>query len=58
MGRKTSKRCCIYHKTRRFGESDSEESDSDVEVARKQEEELEDGDHIKAKPKNFQRFHA
>ena len=24
----------------------------------KQEEELENGDHIKAKPKNFQRFHA
>ena len=29
LGRKSSKKCCIYHKPRRFGESSSEESDSD-----------------------------
>ncbi|KAF9643766.1 hypothetical protein BDM02DRAFT_1321104 [Thelephora ganbajun] len=29
MGKKSSKICCIYHKTRNFGESSSEESSSD-----------------------------
>lgn len=28
LGRKSSKICCIYHKPRAFGESDSDESDS------------------------------
>ena len=27
--------CCIFHKKKRFGESDSDESDSDVEEAKK-----------------------
>uniref|UniRef100_A0A7S1UFI5 Protein phosphatase inhibitor n=1 Tax=Phaeomonas parva TaxID=124430 RepID=A0A7S1UFI5_9STRA len=31
MNKKSSKRCCIFHKQRRFGESDSDESDSDFE---------------------------
>ena len=31
MGRKKSKRCCIYHKPRKFGESDSDESSSDMD---------------------------
>ena len=30
-GRKSSKKCCIYHKPRRFGESSSETSSSDEE---------------------------
>ncbi|KAG5185445.1 phosphatase inhibitor-domain-containing protein [Tribonema minus] len=30
-GRKSSKRCCIFHKQRKFGESDSEESSSDLD---------------------------
>jgi len=29
MGRKSSKRCCIFHKTRAFGESSTESSDDD-----------------------------
>jgi Protein phosphatase inhibitor len=29
-GRKSSKRCCIFHKQRGFGESDSDESSSDM----------------------------
>jgi hypothetical protein len=28
--------CCIFHKTKKFGESDSDESDSDTEVAKQQ----------------------
>lgn len=51
MGKKSSKRCCIYHKTKKFGESDSDESDSDVEEAAKQ-------DNAPGKVKNYQRFHA
>lgn len=31
LGRKSSKKCCIFHKAKAFGESDSEESDSDWE---------------------------
>eukprot|EP00968_Pinguiococcus_pyrenoidosus_P001955 scaffold98_cov244-Pinguiococcus_pyrenoidosus.AAC.9 len=31
MNKKSSKRCCIFHKARQFGESDSDESDSDFE---------------------------
>lgn len=51
LGKKSSKRCCIYHKRKEFGESDSEESDSDTEVAKKQEASLN-------RPKNYLRFHA
>ena len=29
MGRKSSKRCCIFHKQREFGESSTESSDSE-----------------------------
>jgi protein phosphatase 1 regulatory subunit 11 len=35
MGKKSSKRCCIYHKIKKFAESDSDESDSDTEIAAK-----------------------
>merc|ERR1712157_286078 len=31
LGRKSSKRCCIFHKQRNFGESSSDESSSDDE---------------------------
>jgi len=31
LGKKSSKACCIFHKPRSFGESDSDESDSDWE---------------------------
>eukprot|EP00752_Nemacystus_decipiens_P008900 g7945.t1 len=31
MGKKSSKRCCIFHKKRNFDESDSDESDSDAD---------------------------
>mmetsp|Transcript_49300 Transcript_49300/g.97507 ORF Transcript_49300/g.97507 Transcript_49300/m.97507 type:complete len:97 (+) Transcript_49300:91-381(+) len=51
LGRRSSKRCCIFHKVKKFGESDSDESDSDTEVARKQASK--DG-----RPPNYQRHHA
>jgi hypothetical protein len=51
LGRKSSKRCCIFHKNRAFAESDSDESDSDTEVAKKQVP-------GKARPPNYQRHHA
>ncbi len=28
--------CCIFHKTRKFAESDSDESDSDTEIAKQE----------------------
>lgn len=31
MDKKSSKRCCIFHKQRAYDESDSDESDSDFE---------------------------
>ncbi|CAN0050035.1 unnamed protein product [Phaeothamnion confervicola] len=31
MDKKSSKRCCIFHKQRKFGESSSDESDSDID---------------------------
>lgn len=33
LGRKSSKKCCIYHKRRAFGESDSDDSDTDPECS-------------------------
>ena len=39
MNKKSSNRCCIFHKARRYDESDSSESDSDIEVAEKEEPE-------------------
>lgn len=43
--------CCIYHKNRQFAESDSDESDSDVEIAAHQPRKPD-------QPPNYQRFHA
>ncbi len=51
LKRKSSKRCCIFHKAKSFGESDSDESDSDTEKAMKQAD-------SKDRPKPYQRFHA
>mmetsp|Transcript_31334 Transcript_31334/g.23281 ORF Transcript_31334/g.23281 Transcript_31334/m.23281 type:complete len:99 (-) Transcript_31334:53-349(-) len=49
LGRKSSKRCCIFHKKKHFGESDSDETDSEDENRTKGKRE---------KIKNYQRFHA
>jgi hypothetical protein len=44
--------CCIYHKSKKLYESDSDESDSDIEIATQ-------NDKSKRKPfENYQRFHA
>eukprot|EP01035_Chromulina_nebulosa_P018100 gene18100-23751_t len=51
MNKKTSKKCCIFHKRKAFGESDSDESDSDTEKAKAKAQ-------PKNKLKNLQRFHA
>lgn len=51
LGRRSSKRCCIFHKVKKFAESDSDESDEDVEKAKKQ-------PPLPGRPKNFQRHHA
>jgi protein phosphatase 1 regulatory subunit 11 len=48
---KSSKRCCIYHKSKKFGESDSDESDEDTNVAAKSQPKPN-------QPPNFQRHHA
>lgn len=56
MGRKSSKRCCIFHKQRKFDESSTDSSDQDGDVNS-------DGKKI-ARPKkgtkvpDYQRFHA
>jgi protein phosphatase 1 regulatory subunit 11 len=49
LGRKSSKRCCIFHKKKNFGESDSDETDSEDENLTKAKRE---------KIRNYQRFHA
>mmetsp|Transcript_10625 Transcript_10625/g.12902 ORF Transcript_10625/g.12902 Transcript_10625/m.12902 type:complete len:91 (+) Transcript_10625:158-430(+) len=41
MGKKSSKKCCIFHKARAFGESDSDESDSDWEGFDKEDDQKE-----------------
>ena len=53
LGRKSSKRCCIFHKVKKFADSDSDESDEDIEKAKKDAEE-----RGNAKLKNLQRHHA
>eukprot|EP00596_Hydrurales_sp_CCMP1899_P002890 CAMPEP_0119042452 /NCGR_PEP_ID=MMETSP1177-20130426/15263_1 /TAXON_ID=2985 /ORGANISM="Ochromonas sp, Strain CCMP1899" /LENGTH=91 /DNA_ID=CAMNT_0007009261 /DNA_START=177 /DNA_END=452 /DNA_ORIENTATION=+ len=51
MGKKSSKRCCIFHRKKAFAESDSDESDSDTEVAKKTTPKSN-------LPKAYQRHHA
>uniref|UniRef100_A0A7S2R240 Type 1 phosphatases regulator n=1 Tax=Eucampia antarctica TaxID=49252 RepID=A0A7S2R240_9STRA len=64
LGRKSSKRCCIFHKERPFGESSTDSSDSDGDSSNSSE-----GGFSTNKPKkivrpkqkkvpDFQRFHA
>ena len=55
LGKKSSKRCCIFHKVKKFDESDSDESDSDTEKAR--EDEKKQADDPKKVPA-YQRHHA
>ena len=43
--------CCIFHKSKAFGESDSDESDSDTEIAKSQPPKP-------GQPPAFQRHHA
>lgn len=50
MGKKSSKRCCIFHKIKKFAESDSDESNSD--------EEKEKDPDATPTPKTYQRHHA
>ena len=60
LNRKSSKRCCIFHKPKKFGESSSEsesegESDGDKKpLARKKQGEI----SKKQQVPDFQRFHA
>ena len=53
LGRRSSKRCCIFHKVKKFAESDSDESDEDPEQAKKDADTRGD-----SKLKNLQRHHA
>ena len=67
LGRRSSKRCCIFHKIKRFGESDSDETSSDEEGSDK-ESAVDDDEGAKngapkkvggkKKIKNYQRHHA
>jgi len=64
LGRRSSKRCCIFHKIKRFGESDSDETDSDEGEGGTGEKDDEGSTSDKAaaagkmKIKNYQRHHA
>jgi protein phosphatase 1 regulatory subunit 11 len=69
LGRKSSKRCCIFHKQRAFGESSTDSSDAesgdDAEGGDNGEDKASPSKHRKiARPKksdnvpDFQRFHA
>lgn len=64
LGRKSSKRCCIFHKERPFGESSTDSSDSDGDSIQSS-----DGSPSANKPRriarpkhkkvpDFQRYHA
>lgn len=73
LGRRSSKRCCIFHKVKRFGESDSDETDEDEGEGEgegdgndNKDTEEDDGTRApkpkpatgKKKVKNYQRHHA
>ena len=66
LGRRSSKRCCIFHKVKKFGESDSDETASEDED--EDENDKKDGEEGEGNPKkiqgvkkvvkNYQRHHA
>ena len=61
LGRKSSKRCCIFHKQRAFGESSTDSSDYDSDdnkkpIARKKK--TSDIEKEKKKTPDHLRFHA
>ena len=71
LGRKSSKRCCIFHKARKFGESSSESESSDDSDSSSENEGDDDGNRNGAGKKKkiarkkkgksipaHQRFHA
>ena len=73
MGRKSSKRCCIFHKQRAFGESSTDSSDYDSDSSDEDKEEGDEGEKAgpgnqkriarpkgkkKKKVPDYQRFHA
>lgn len=72
LGRKSSKRCCIFHKQRSFGESSTDSSDYDSDRSGSSSVSSADGDKKKAsrkprkiaRPKkekkvpDYQRYHA
>lgn len=73
MGRKSSKRCCIFHKAREFGESSTESSEDDSSssssggegggnaqrpMAQKKNNKKIGGIGSKPKVPDYQRFHA
>ncbi len=69
LGRRSSKRCCIFHKIKKFGDSDSDETSSDEDKGDAHSGESNEGGagvgeeaaggRPKKKPiKNFQRHHA
>jgi len=69
LGRKSSKRCCIFHKVKKFAESDSDETDEDAEGGDDEGKESPEGAEDKAGVtgvgrkktapiKNYQRHHA
>jgi protein phosphatase 1 regulatory subunit 11 len=74
MGRKSSKRCCIFHKQRPFGESSTDSSDYESDHGEGDDDDGDDGDKKPrasgkkgkkiARPKkdgkvpDYQRFHA
>ncbi|CAM9265402.1 unnamed protein product [Discosporangium mesarthrocarpum] len=55
MGKKSSKRCCIFHKRREFGESSSDESDSDMDDEAREKRWAQ---HKPGRPKPHQMYHA
>jgi protein phosphatase 1 regulatory subunit 11 len=68
MGKKSSKRCCIFHKVKKFGESDSDESDKEGDGGEDSDksddagkQDASAGEEKKPKKKvvkNYQRHHA
>lgn len=59
MGRKSSKRCCIFHKEKAFGESSTDSSDYDSDGDKNQHKRIAHKKHNgKKKTPDHLRFHA